>query len=845
MHRSILNSDSGSLQITSFPKGSTSSDGSVAISNSRTKFRDSFSDINTDFWTVVTGTGDTVVIDGNAGGASYIKITKNPLYPNTETMLTSKEAFEVPMRLGVGISVSKRVAGQDFSVELVKSKTSGDVDSETPYTPVELTGPGVVVSTSWTFTSVTPHGLVVGDRVIVYGRTDTRSNLGPLLVTSVPTPTTFTIGFSITNGSYGAGGFVTKCHPLGSAMEGMGTLLYGTTANNADAVARDGHNSTIIQNWNPGNAFSDALVNTVPVNYNQAYTYAFLPKSIVEMYMTMDHIAFTLNDTDSTTVTRSSLKREQTVPDPSKKYKIRFRGLNWVNAPTPVGRITAISRGASTTATVTVENHGLDINDYVTLYGMRDTAANFPLLTTPTKVASIVNANQFTIVFGSIVTSSSYGGCVFKIHGGNVPAVTSSAVQSISLIAANRLQLQFLASQGAATIGESVCVYGLVDSSNQPLPQYEGLYRVANNNTTTFRMELDPMQGQDLSGLTTTNVGGTAIFAPDYRLHFARVLDYTRHVVEAYAGKSKNDAAHAMPVTIQGHFATNTVTVAGTVNATCSGTVNALATGFTGGTLYTTNLAANSTVTTTAVDFQSTTNLRTKYNAILSTSAASALTIGQSADNISFEISSVPRTPTVRVPPDTFAITSMVRATNVVTVTTTTNHNFKPGQWVSIVNSTGGTTTFNGNFQVVGHAAVNTFTFNQSAGNESATASTGSVTGSAKHVCQVSCPAVLRYARMRLHNVSALPTKSISAAVRVSNISTITTSSAHTLSPGDVVSVEGVSDATFVTTAVVLSVPDTTSFAYSNPGSDTSSSGGNVVPLNGTTNMYAILSASN
>jgi len=61
---------------------------------------------------------------------------------------------------------------------------------------------------------------------------------------------------------------------------------------------------------------------------------------------------------------------------------------------------------------------------------------------------------------------------------------------------------------------------------------------------------------------------------------------------------------------------------------------------------------------------------------------------------------------------------------------------------------------------------------------------------------------------------------------RTSGVATITTSAAHGFSVGDVVVVAGVTDPTFDGTYVVESTPLTTTFTYTNAGSDTTSEGG-------------------
>ena len=65
-------------------------------------------------------------------------------------------------------------------------------------------------------------------------------------------------------------------------------------------------------------------------------------------------------------------------------------------------------------------------------------------------------------------------------------------------------------------------------------------------------------------------------------------------------------------------------------------------------------------------------------------------------------------------------------------------------------------------------------------------------------------------------------------AVRAGNVVTITTTSAHGLSPGQSVTIAGVSDTSFNGTFTITTVPSTTTFTYAQTGADATSGGGTV-----------------
>lgn len=71
----------------------------------------------------------------------------------------------------------------------------------------------------------------------------------------------------------------------------------------------------------------------------------------------------------------------------------------------------------------------------------------------------------------------------------------------------------------------------------------------------------------------------------------------------------------------------------------------------------------------------------------------------------------------------------------------------------------------------------------------------------------------------------------ISSISRASNVTTVVTSTAHNLSSGEAVKVSGVTDNTFNVASTTVTVTNSTTFTYSNTGSDGSSSGGKITDL--------------
>lgn len=182
------------------------------------------------------------------------------------------------------------------------------------------------------------------------------------------------------------------------------------------------------------------------------------------------------------------------------------------------------------------------VGDYVQIYGTRD-QVNFTNQGTQTVIASVPSATTFTLVWGTSATASTTGGVVFVNHG-QVAATWAlgQAIQSVSRTN-GVLSLVGNATWAGPIPGEYFQVHGLEGAAQQ----YEGAYKIFRQNGTT--LELDA-PGPDFASIST---GGAVFRRTDVRLHFSRVMDYTRHIVEVAGGKGNTaDANGAVPVAVTG-----------------------------------------------------------------------------------------------------------------------------------------------------------------------------------------------------------------------------------------------------------------------------------------------------
>jgi len=552
-----------------------------------------------DYWNTPITTGNVVWgIEGNAAGASYLSACLDPRDVNASFSITGKAGtvLSEPLRVGMGVTVSRRTFFQRGWIGLVGATQAGVVATTDDTRTLTGTGGIVVASSIATITTTAPHGLVVGSRVIVSGCADPRQN-SYYTVTGIPTTTTFTFTPIVaTAATYGTTTTITVVETGGAASDSFGIILKDATAANCDQTVRYGGGTCALVAWNPGGSWDVA---SAPTGYSGAYTYALTATKYLEFQHEGDWIGWGVWTADSSGAQTSTVSRDQGLPLPD-AWVPRVQFSNQAHLPAPIGPITVASKSGSTTATLTVANHGLTTSDWISVFGIRD-QTNFAN-SGVAQVASVIDANNITVIFGASATATSYGGVIFRAAANVAPTAyaPSSAIQSVTATS-GRLTATFAATQGTWTVGETVCVVGLVDSTNTPQPTYEGLYRLARTDTTTFQVDLEPLQGQPLPGALT--LGGIFVAAPAIRIHFARGRTSTDVGVTLESSKMTGRQASSVPVAFSGSTTLGTVTTVATVTSvsavasstpanstaatlTAAATTNATSVKATGGNLY-------------------------------------------------------------------------------------------------------------------------------------------------------------------------------------------------------------------------------------------------------------------
>lgn len=534
----------------------------VSPSNILTKFREAFEDFTEgENWTLTKDPGDIVMLDGNAVGASYLVISKDPLTAGSVTTLESVSAFNLPVEASMGVSASQRVLGQEMAVEFVSTEAPMPPPDELEIAAIAQAATVLTVDTKL------PHGLAPGIRIGIYGCAESLLNYPALVVASIPTPTRFTVtatpsgALSSLNIS-ATTGMVYLRSSLGYARNGFSQIFENTVISNAAFYTRSASGDSLPSTtFNGTHAVALGSVASVQ-GVVAANTYAFLPTTEYRYVLQADRVQAYDSPVDSLAAQTSRILRTQVVPDASLPYRLRFRVTNNKGLTVPTARILSIVKTGTTTATVTTdEPHTLTLGDQVVIYGVQN-QANFAAATTQVRVASIVSPNSFTVAWGTAATTTSQGGFVARVQGGNsLLSFVAQAVQQAT-VSGGVITLQGTGTWAGLLIGDYVNLHGCIALGVGSLG-LDGAYRV--RNFVTNSLELEPIGPTPVPvDRVSTPCGGAIIKRSDMRLHFVRVFDYLRQRVEILP---RPDAAGAVGVNVVGGALSSVSTVSNVSSA--------------------------------------------------------------------------------------------------------------------------------------------------------------------------------------------------------------------------------------------------------------------------------------
>lgn len=375
--------------------------------------------------------------------------------------------------------------------------------------------------------------------------------------------------------------FISFFHNMLGATHGMGTRFSGSGATGAALFTAMGGDVFITGTSNDTRVSQVATVGTTaPLYPASSFGDAEIrPQTRYRMEARVDECSFQDQSADGAAIQTNRITRSSVKPNADMDITPRAYMRIPVGATTVATNITAISKSASTTCTVTTNvAHGLKVGDQITIRGVVD-QTNFATTATQAGVASIISTTQFTVVWGISATAASYGGVVLK-HRGAVDSSGLPLAQVVQSLVWNNTT-QFLTLTGnttwsGASIGDIVSLKGCLTVGGVGTG-LDGLWRAHHFAgsvltltpiTDAFGVRVSPNPAN-----FTGAAGGFLIVAPEFRLHDLSIEDWTEHrVIIDGAGVARADKA--IP----------TFSMGGTYAATCTqGTAASLGTDGSGG----------------------------------------------------------------------------------------------------------------------------------------------------------------------------------------------------------------------------------------------------------------------
>jgi len=200
-------------------------------------------------------------------------------------------------------------------------------------------------------------------------------------------------------------------------------------------------------------------------------------------------------------------------------------------------------------------------------YGVRDVGTGFyPALSTPTAV-TVTAANEFTVVWGTAATNTSFGGYISKVNAAcpQPGALTMSIVNAQKTTLSDgqhQIVLTGTANWAGVSIGDYVNVLGCRDISVGATIGIDGAWKVANISTTALTLVNIPGYSPTVVDFAAIDCGGGVIKRTDLRISYVRIFDFERQRVELLP-RPVNDISASVPVVIQGGYSSVAATVVG------------------------------------------------------------------------------------------------------------------------------------------------------------------------------------------------------------------------------------------------------------------------------------------
>lgn len=458
--------------------GATVVGGKQLIGGASDKWRDSFESLDPANWDFDTARApnDTVTLSGDTQGASFMEICMDAFSKATSTEIKGYKTFRPPYRLGYGGSVSQRGYGEMTIVSVAAVDESGNRiiasgETESFFGPSLTVKKIIVTSNVATVIFDQPHNLKFDDIVVISEASDNRMNVQGR-VTTVRSRYAVTMPLTATNGNYlpGATCVLNRIDPSKGSSDCAGVVMMDALDANGIYFSRgQGSSNFLSANTSFGTSYSAGLLPSP-----QPFSVNIQPRFLTEFIGAMDVQRWISSAIDSNTP-GVTLKRSQNVPDPAKNYAMFFDVVALPNRAVPIEVLTVVKTGTTTATVTTVNPHNLVTGRYVYGYGSRNqsTLAN---LTAPTAI-TVTGPSTLTLVWGTAVTETTYGGMLIPQNGGAaVPGALNTSIMG-SAWYNGRLYLGTYIST-VFTTGDVVRLIGVRDAGGAARANMGGRMRV-------------------------------------------------------------------------------------------------------------------------------------------------------------------------------------------------------------------------------------------------------------------------------------------------------------------------------------------------------------------------------
>ena len=436
--------------------------GAALTSGISSKWRDSFETLNPLNFDFTSGihANDLVTLDGNTQGSSFVRLSMGTDNVSTVSQIKGLKQFSAPFRIGYGHSISQRIQGE-LSIVRIAAVDADGVQIQAPGETTDIFSPSKSVAKVQVVSNVVyisfneDHDYKYDDLICISGAIDTRANTF-LRITGVRGRRMAFAALTIadTTFSIGASCVVNKINVSRGAMDCAGMLYNDTSTTNAIYFSRASGSSEFVSALSSfGTSYTDPLIPS-----SQDYSINLQPRMMTEITMALDLVRFQTTAIDSNSV-NVAYKRTQSVANVEQKYSIFIETVALPNRQKPIEILTAVKTGTTTATVTTVLPHGLQSGAQVRVYGQRDQTA-WPNVTTEVAI-TVTGANTFTLVWGTAVTQTVYGGVITPMMGvSSLNAALTTPINGAPVWANGKLFLPST-STPAITRGDVVVIKGI------------------------------------------------------------------------------------------------------------------------------------------------------------------------------------------------------------------------------------------------------------------------------------------------------------------------------------------------------------------------------------------------